>query len=318
MAKEVSRIDKVTLVDFNVDALSAARMNTALNRVSRKCKFSNSETSSYLFSRYRGDEKFDYVDLDPFGTPVRQLQGGLSATSEGGILSLTATDTAVLCGVYPRVSARRYGALSVGNHFSHETGIRILVGAVARTGAQVDIGVEPLLGHSMRHYVRAFVKVRPGATRADESLKRIGYVLWCPHCGHVSSSESLQTTCSACGKRAKAAGPLWLQGLTNPSALKDVVDAAVGMKLVHAAKLAKSFDGSDGFPPWSFSIEKASSSMRVATVPEESVRDRLAESGWRAMRTPYEKTGIKTDAPYKDFTAAVRSASLATVGTSHS
>ena len=113
IANEVGRIDRVTMVDFNAAALDAARESAALNSVASKCEFSDSETTSYLLSRFGSDEKFDYVDVDPFGSPVRQLQGAVTSASDGGIVSITATDTAVLCGVYPRVSLRRYGALSL-------------------------------------------------------------------------------------------------------------------------------------------------------------------------------------------------------------
>lgn len=312
VAKEVGHVKRVALVDINKGALRAARRSSVLNRVAGKCEFSSSETRSYLFSRYSGDEKFDYVDLDPFGTPVRRLQAGVWATSAGGVLSVTATDTAVLCGVYPRVSRRRYGASSLSCHFSHETGIRVLIGALARAAAQMDTGVEPVFAHSTRHYIRVFVKVNPGASRADEALGRLGYVTWCPHCGTASVSESLQSTCSACGKRAKVAGPLWVQGLTAPRVLKEAAEAAAGMGLASAARLIRSVEGLDGFPPWSYSIEKASSSLGVATVPEQLVLRHLAGGGWKAMRTPFEKTGIKSDASYADFLSAVKSSMSST------
>ena len=318
VAKEVGRVEQVTLVDFNASALRAARRGAALNRVSRKCEFSDSETTSYLFSKYRGDEKFDYVDVDPFGTPVRQLQAGLSATSSGGMLSVTATDTAVLCGVYPRVSLRRYGALSLSNHFGHETGIRILAGSLARLGAQVDIGVEPVFAHSTRHYIRLFVRVDAGASKADESLKHLGRLSWCPHCGHVAASEVEGGACPACGKKARGAGPLWVGGLASPKVVGGALAAADRMNLASAARLIRSFEGVDGYPPWSFSIEGASSSLGAATAPEDLLRRSLVEDGWKVMRTPFEKTGVKTDAPYGAFLTAVeRSLPAAKAGRQH-
>lgn len=308
VANEVGRIEKVTLVEFNAAALGAAKESAALNRVAGKCEFSDSETTAYLSSRFRGDEKFDCVDVDPFGTPVRQLQAGLGATAGGGILSVTATDTAVLCGVYHRVSERRYGALPLHNHFSHETGIRLLAGVLARTGAQVDVGIEPVFAHSTRHYIRLYVKVAPGASSADETLERLGFVSWCPHCGHTASLDEVQKSCPDCGKKARGAGPIWLRGLTAPKLLRGARESAARLNLPRAAELVGSLEGIDEFPPWSFSIEEASSSLKVATVPEALACQALAEAGWKAMRTPFEKTGVKTDAPYKEFLSAVKSA----------
>ena len=41
---------------------------------------------------------FDVVDLDPYGTPSLLLEPAVEAVADGGLLCVTATDTAVLCG----------------------------------------------------------------------------------------------------------------------------------------------------------------------------------------------------------------------------
>eukprot|EP00878_Enallax_costatus_P042476 GHUV01049846.1.p2 GENE.GHUV01049846.1~~GHUV01049846.1.p2 ORF type:complete len:105 (+),score=24.09 GHUV01049846.1:1275-1589(+) len=41
---------------------------------------------------------YDAIDLDPYGTPVQFLDSAVQAVSEGGLLAVTATDMAVLCG----------------------------------------------------------------------------------------------------------------------------------------------------------------------------------------------------------------------------
>jgi tRNA (guanine26-N2/guanine27-N2)-dimethyltransferase len=304
IANEVERVKAVTMVDFNAEALKAARRGAVLNNVVGKCEFSNSETASYLHSRFGRDERFDYVDLDPFGTPIRQLQAALSAASDDGVVSITATDTAVLCGVYPQVSRRRYGALSLKNHFCHETGVRILAGTLARKGAEVDIGVRPIFAHSTRHYLRLFARVSEGASKAGSALECLGFLSWCPQCGSTTAQDDEQRICASCGKRTKTAGPLWVRELTEPKVLSAALGTAEDMGLVSAAKMISGCMGLDGFPPWSFSIERASSSLRVATVPESAMRRVLLKNGWRVMRTPFEKTGIKTDAPHEEFLMA--------------
>jgi tRNA (guanine26-N2/guanine27-N2)-dimethyltransferase len=305
IATEVERVERVVLVDFNANALAAARNSAGLNGVAGKCVFTHAETSSFLYSTFGREEKFDYVDVDPFGTPVRQLQAALSSLSEGGILSVTATDTAVLCGVYPRVCERRYGALPLKNGFGHETGLRILVGAVARHGAQLDLGVSPVFVHSTRHYLRAYLRVLGGATKADECLESLGYIVWCPNCGHTEVADSVARTCLSCGKRAPTAGPLWAGGVTEPSTTVNAAAEAEAKGLASAQRTVESHFGIDDFPPWSFNIDGASSVLKAATAPESEVRLALADAGWRAMRTPFEKRGVKTDAPYEVFLGAV-------------
>lgn len=43
-------------------------------------------------------QAYDAIDLDPYGTPVQFLDSAVQAVSEGGLLAVTATDMAVLCG----------------------------------------------------------------------------------------------------------------------------------------------------------------------------------------------------------------------------
>ena len=312
VANEVKGIERVTLVDFNADALRAAKRSAAMNRVARKCEFSSSETTSYLCSRFGSEERFDYVDVDPFGSPVRQLQGALSATSDGGVLSITATDTAALCGVYPKVSRRRYGSASLKNQFAHETGLRILAGALAREGAKLDLGVAPVLAHATRHYLRLFARVTSGAAAGDESIRHLGYISYCHRCGNTATSRREERDCTECGRQAMTAGPLWTDALAETEVVTRAAAAAERKGSTPAGRVIRSLEGVDGFPPWSFSIDGASSSLGTATAPEPLVRRQLLENGWRAMRTPFEKTGLKTDAPFSEFRLAVERSALST------
>jgi tRNA (guanine26-N2/guanine27-N2)-dimethyltransferase len=308
VAKEVELMAKVSLVDFNSEALRLAQRAAALNGVKRKCEFSVSETCSYLYSRFGRDQKFDYVDVDPFGTPVRQLQASLSATEDGGILSITATDTAVLCGVYPKVSVRRYGASPLNNQFHHETAVRILLGSLARLGGPLDTGVESVVAHSTRHYLRVFARVNVGASKADSTLGRLGHIAWCRACGHLSQSRELQRSCEKCGGRVRSAGPLWLGSLTDDRVAVAAQKAANKAGLTSAAAVFRSLVNVDRFPPWSYSIDEVCSVLKVPTVSESEVRSRLESSGYRTFRQPFEQSGLKTDADYEDVRRAVQSA----------
>ncbi|MDA4121265.1 MAG: hypothetical protein OK404_02520, partial [Thaumarchaeota archaeon] len=251
-------------------------------------------------------EKFDFVDVDPFGTPMRQLPAAISATADEGIISVTATDTAALCGVYPRAALRRYAANPVNNHFHHETGIRILVNAVRRQAAQTDVGISPVAAHSTRHYVRAYVRMIRGASKADTSQGLEGYVVWCPSCGTTESSQAFRESCGKCRKKAKVAGPLWLGSLTESDVVERAAAAAGQRGFGVAAKILSSLLPLPKFPPWSFNIDGICSLLGKATVKEGSVRTSLADAGYGSCRQPFEKTGIKTDAPYEVIMEAVR------------
>lgn len=309
IANEVGRGMKVTLVDFNALSLNLGKRSARLNGVGRRCRFVEEEANSYLFSRFRRSEKFDFVDIDPFGTPAPYMQAGLTAVSDGGILSFTATDTAVLCGVHPRVSLRRYGSATINNSFHHETAVRVLLGWCQRVAGAIDMGVTPLAAHVTRHYVRAYVLAEVGASKADASLEHQGYIMECTGCGNLRTGERPASQCTTCGGKARLAGPLWVGRILDEKLVVRAVRAAEERGLSRAAGTLKSLVGVDGFPPYSFSLERICSSLSLPSVSPERVALVLRSKGFRCMAQPFEKSGLKSDCTTGDMAAAVKEAS---------
>ena len=305
VAKEVPGVKKVFLVDINGEAMALAKRSARLNSVAARCAFNKEEVSSYLYSRFGKDMKFDWVDLDPFGTPVRQMAAVLSAVVDDGVGALTATDTAALCGVHPQVALRRYGGRPLNNRFHHETGLRLLLAAVVRQGAAQDLGVEPVFAHATRHYMRVMFRVLVGATKADKSLGRLGFIGVCSKCGELTSGPVAEKACSSCGGKLRVAGPLWLGPISEGALVQKAEEEAKRLKMSQARELLEAVDRTNGLPPWSFALDEICSGLKVATVPEEPVIDRLRSLGFKTAKQPFEDRGFKTDAPFGEVKAVV-------------
>lgn len=310
VANEVGRRIAVELVDFNMLALRAARRSVRLNRVSEVCNTTRMDANSFLHSRFRRSEKFDYVDVDPFGTPVPYFMGAVSATSDCGIASFTATDTAVLCGVHRAVARRRYMAEPMNNHFCHETALRILFNSCRRFAASLDIGLEPVAAHSTRHYLRVYCRVRVGPSWADRLSAGEGYVAWCQSCGLCSESREAEQFCRDCGSRQRYAGPLWVGEMADRKVVKRAADFARRRGMKAAWRILEGLESSASLPPFGYSVEEACSRAGVSSVSEAAVIEGLRELGFRAERQPFEERGIKTDAPYVDVLRTVNRLSL--------
>jgi tRNA (guanine26-N2/guanine27-N2)-dimethyltransferase len=306
IAKEVTRKMDVTLVDFNRDALEVAEKSARSNGVLRRCRFVCEEARTFLNSRYGRGERFDFVDIDPFGSPAPFLQAMVAATANGGVVSATATDTAALCGVYPSVSRRRYSATSLNNSFHHETGARILLNAIRRHAAAVDKGVVPMAAHSTKHYIRVYARIEDGPKKADEAVKGEGYVTVCSKCSHVTAAAFPARACDECGGTLLWAGPLWVGKLADGDVLGKAKEVAIRRRFREAARILDSLSSVDSFPPWSFSLEEICSRLGVATVSGAKVGAFLRDAGFASGRQPFEKTGLKTDAPYSAVVDAVR------------
>src|SRR5713226_742405 len=297
VAHELSRRMDVTMVDFNASALRVAEKNARANSLKR-CEFVGSEANTFLFSRFRRDSKFDFVDIDPFGTPVPYMQGGFGAAADGAVVSLTATDTAVLCGVYPEVCRRRYSSLPLKNEFKHETALRILLNTCRRIAGMNDMGIEPVAVHSTRHYLRVYARARVGAAQADRSRRQEGFISSCERCGERGSSSLPMVSCDGCGARILSAGPLWRGPLIDPRVITAASNVSRRSNLIGGAKALEALLGVEYFPPFSYSVERISSALKVPGVSQSEAMRRLASNGYRVMKQPFEKTGFKTEATY--------------------
>jgi tRNA (guanine26-N2/guanine27-N2)-dimethyltransferase len=123
------------------------------------------ETGSPNLNTHLGDarlplekRRFDYVDVDPFGTPAPYLDAALESLAAEGILAITATDMPVLTGVARGVAESRYGGRPIRGSQGPEGGLRILIAHVVREAAHHSLRLTPLLGYVHDHYVRVFLR----------------------------------------------------------------------------------------------------------------------------------------------------------------
>jgi len=306
IANEVSRRTEVTLVEFNETSLRVARKNAKRNRVDPRCEFVHEESNAYLHSRFGRLERFEAVDIDPFGTPAPYVQGALAAADDGAMVSITATDTATLCGVYPTVALRRYGARVVKTEFPHEAAIRVLLGFCARMGGVVDTGIAPVAAHTTLHYLRVYFRVLRGAEKSDQCLRDVRYVASCSVCHENVVMADYSATCTKCGGKARCVGPQWTGKVVDQEVTGEASRESSKLGWQGAAEALAALEGVDRFPPFGYSMEAITSREKISSVKFQRVVDVLTASGRSAMRQPFGSAGLKTDATYGEVLAAVR------------
>ena len=69
---------------------------------------------------------YQWVDLDPFGSPVNFLDAAVQGLSRVAFLEVTATDTAALTGSSLSSQQRRYGAKGIVDSYAHDDAVRVL------------------------------------------------------------------------------------------------------------------------------------------------------------------------------------------------
>lgn len=195
----------VTANDVDPRSIPFIEENIKLNSLNN-CESSNLDLH-ILFS----ERSFDYVDIDPFGSPVPFIQSAIRGCKKGGIIAITATDTAPLAGAQVGKCRRRYQAEPIRGYMCHEGGLRILMCNIAKELAKFDRGMKPLLSFYADHYFRVYAQVEEGAKATDRSLEQIGYMHYDP--------KTLERSTSSLPDKDHNKGPFWLGRLHDPVCL---------------------------------------------------------------------------------------------------
>ena len=243
---------------------------------------------------------FDFLDLDPFGSPVEFLDTALRGVKRRGVLAVTATDTGVLCGAYRQACRRKYLAEPIRGELCHEAGLRILIGTVVRYAAKYDLGVEVLLAYYRDHYFRAFLRLRSGAKKADRSVSMLGYL-------RQEASGRFEYETGFLPKRTPAHGPLWLGPLKEQRFVEETLKLAEKKALAHKKTLpflevlAEELD-----LPFHYDTHALARRNGLQVGKLADVIEALREIGYRATRTHFSPTAIKTDAPFEEVLKALK------------
>lgn len=275
-------VEAVSLARRNADALSLPNVDFRVGRL----------------EPLLAEQRFDWVDIDPYGTPAAYLDVAASSVRDGGILAVTATDKASLCGVYPDVCRRRYNAQPLHGSMMWEVAARILVGAIARAAGRRDRAIEPLLTHSTQHYVRTYVRVLDGATSANTAQEALGYA-W------VEDDLARGTGPEPPSGRAYA-GPLWLGPLQDTEFAANVLTLADSSTSSAALRLLARLVDEAPAPPLYYHLDEFTRRFSTNSQSLNQVVENLRARDWPAWRTHFSPRGIKTAAPPEEVLACLR------------
>ena len=279
IALEVEPVPLVTANDSNPASTALMQLNFSrpgLEHITVTRKKANAAMA---------EDSYDYIDIDPFGTPVWYLHQALMSVRSGGIIGVTATDSAMLCGS-ARGSDRRYLSRSGRWPFMHELGVRNLLAYIVRTGASFDRAVYPLLSYFADHYFRVYVRVRNGVGRAMEQLANLGYVQY---------DGSTGTRRIVYEYSVNAAGPAWIGKIHDAATLSSMhVEEWFGSGR-RMSKLLGLWREEAEAPPFFYNTDELSQLFGF-NLP--SLRETISAVSrtHSACRTHFDPKGFKTEA----------------------
>ena len=250
------------------------------------------------------------LDLDPFGSPAPYIDCALRSVLDSGLISVTATDTAVLCGKFNDVCFRKYYGRAIRCHYTNEIAIRILLSQISLTASRFGLSIEPLFAHSYSQYIRIYARVKLSSTEANMVHHKLGFIQHCEKCGNrmVSKQYNKPDACGLCGNSFNIAGQLWISSLFDKCLIKkmeryNLNKVGSGLQdnaIVDRSMLSTCFEENDDIPYY-FITDEIAAKLKTSPHSVAKTIERLSRSGYRSSKTSLDKRGFKTDAGIKEI-----------------
>ncbi len=310
--------------DINPKALEFISKNIELNcdeLEKNRIKLFNEDGKFFLLK----NKPFDYIDIDPFGTPNPFLDAAVSSLKNNGILAVTATDTAPLCGTYRFACIRKYWSVPLHNYLMNEIGLRILIRKVQLIGLNYEFALIPIFSYVKNHYFRIFFKAIKSKQKCMEIFNQHKQLVFIDSEALLTLSQSLLQQIRKLKKGSlmvdnlldesaffnfvnkklvkifQRFGPIWTGVLYD----SELVSRMAQLSLEYEASLQKFLNiilaeskiNIIGF----YDVHALSKILKKNSPRKSEIIESLKEKGFFASETHFNPTAIKTDATFNDL-----------------
>lgn len=308
LLKNTNNVEKIYINDINPIAVELIKNNLELNEIEPKQVEVLNKDANLLFSEIsRSSALPDIISIDPFGTPNLYIDSAFKAIKKDkGLLCITATDTAVLFGVKPKVCIRKYMAKPLHTDYCKEIGARILISFISRIANINNLGIIPLLTFYSNHFIRIFAMSFKGKSKILKDLpKSYGYIIHCNYCGYrstiIENLLKVPQKCSIClnEKHLSYSGPLWVGELHQKSYVEELDSLNEKFNFKNKNRIRKILNfalNEINMPISYYNIHKISQQLKLSSIPKlEDIIKLIEENGYKASRTHFDFISIKTD-----------------------
>lgn len=287
-------ISYLAINDGSKKAVELINKNLQENNLqSSKVEVFNKEANKFL----EDSHGFDYIDIDPFGSPNFLLDSAIRRLSRQGILAVTATDTGALAGRYPNACKQKYWAKPLLCPHMHELGLRILIRKIIMMGMHQGKALTPIFSYHQEHYYRVFFSVKKGKTAANALFKNISkQYQYCPSCSYQHTQEQTISFCPECKHKLSVCGPLYDGSLQDAQVLNAMIELKPAAKI---EKLLLRFIEDNQIPlVGGFDTHEMCQQRNFIVTKISSYKEELEEQGYKAVPSATNGTTIKTNAPF--------------------
>lgn len=312
-AKEVKGVQQIVANDISAKAVDSIKQNILHNGVENLVMPYHEDATLLMYQRRRN--RFDAVDLDPYGCPSIYLDGAVQCVADGGILLVTATDMAVLAGNTPETCYYKYGAISIKSKSCHEIALRILLQCIASYAGRYGRYIVPLLSISIDFYIRVFVKIYTGHNKCKENSSKIGMLYQCNGCESMTfqslatkkpsnnyklpNAPAVNQLCKHCQYRQHMAGPIWLGSLHDQEFVSRLLCNLNNIELGTSKRMegVLTMIHEELDIPLYYNLDRLMCIVKCDVPSILKFRSALLNAGYKVSYSHASKTSIKTDAP---------------------
>lgn len=318
--KEIQHVSEVIINDMDETAVELAKKNMKMNNVDEDTRIRvNCEDAMDYMYKCR-ENKFDVIDLDPYGSCAPFLDAAVQAVNDGGMLCLTCTDMAVLSGSHFDSCYGRYGSIPMPKgRYLHELALRILLHSLSIRASVYGKVIKPIFSVGMAFYIRVFVEVYKNKAEVLRACSKSGYVYQSTQCPsfytvpmtikkgnkHVPCRGPPVEKCESTGSQFKVGGPVWLDPIHCSKTVSKAISTLetepekwnfISTKTpIHGLLTAVSEELND--VPLYYTLSDLCHTLHCQVPPLQKMYSAILNAGYRVSAQHKEPGAIKTDAP---------------------
>ncbi|MEM4788637.1 MAG: hypothetical protein QXM55_00880 [Ignisphaera sp.] len=307
IALEVSKAEQIKIImgDISEISIKIMEINTRLNKLENRISIEKSDANELMYKLKRLGLRLNYIDIDPFGSPVPFTCSAISTIKRGGVVAFTATDLAVLEGKHKDKMYRRYGVIGSLTPISKDLAIRVLLSYVARTAFSLDRYIEPLLSYIYKHYVRIYVRIGEGANKAlkqmNTCLKALRICIRCSY-SYVENHGDQSNSCPFCGFPTAKVAPIWICKTVDKDVIKSLVENTMYKPWIQetSRRLFKLLNDYAEIDMLTIRLPMIARALRTNIPPKNKVIECLKNIGYKVAKSYTYTDGIVSLAPIYD------------------
>lgn len=275
--------------DISKKAVDYLKKNAKINKVKINIFNENAKNLKCVLN-----EKFEIIDIDPFGTPITFFPYIIDFLKKETLLSLTATDIATLSGKYSEKCLMRYGIYCCETDMERELAIRNLISKTITFFSSFNFSSNVLFSYSEKHFVKIYVLLKKHSkTKIQKELKNcLGFLSFCENC--MNKKVGIYEKCEICNKNFFNIGVTYVGKLFDENFIKNAYENSKfkDVKKIFE-KAMKDFCEDYTIPPITFNTHLFSKKFKKSPKSIESIVNYFRKQNLSASKSYLDGKSIR-------------------------